>query len=485
MTHQVDAVVVGAGPNGLAAAVTLAAAGLSVQVLEAAATPGGGCRTAELTVPGLLHDVCSAVHPLAAASPFFRAFDLAANGVELSTSPVAFGQPLGGDRAAVLHGSVAQTAAGLGADGPAYDRLMAPLVRRAEDVVADLLAPLVGVPAHPVALLAFARRSLPAATRVFARCADDELPALLAGAAAHSMRPLSSLPALPYGLLLAMLGHTTGWPVVRGGSQSLTDSLVRRLENLGGQIISGHPVGNLAELPSARATLLDVSPRQLLALAGDRLPSGYARSLARFRPGPGINKVDYALTGPVPWAAEVLRGAGTVHVGGTWRNIAAAEQLVADGCHPEQPYVLVVQPAVADGARVVDGLHPLWAYCHVPNGSPLDMSARIDAQIERFAPGFRDLVVARRTRTAVEQEEYDANCLGGDIAGGAATVWQTVFRPVPRLDPYATPLDGVYLCSASTPPGAGVHGMCGLHAARLALRRRFGIRQLPDLSRRA
>lgn len=482
MIDQLDVVVVGAGPNGLAAAVTLAAAGLSVRLYEATATAGGGCRTAELTVPGLLHDVCSAVHPLAVASPFFRSFDLAASGVEVCTPPVAFGQPLGGDRAAVLHGSVAQTAAGLGADGPAYDRLMAPLVRRAEDVVEDLLAPLVGVPAHPAALLPFGRRALPTATRRFAQCLGDQLPALLSGAAAHSMQPLSSLPALPYGLLLTMLGHTTGWPVVRGGSRSLTDALVRRLESLGGQVVTEHRVCSLAELPAARATLLDVSPRQLLALAGDRLPAGYARALERFRPGPGVCKVDYALTGPVPWTADVLRAAGTVHLGGTWREVAAAERRVAQGAHPERPYVLVVQPAAADHTRVVAGLHPLWAYCHVPNGSTVDMTARIDAQIERFAPGFGDLVVARHTRTAVEQEDYDANCLGGDIAGGAATVWQTVFRPVPRLDPYATPLDGVYLCSASTPPGAGVHGMCGLHAARSALRRTFGIRELPDLA---
>lgn len=481
MTEQLDAVVVGAGPNGLAAAVTFATAGLSVRVFEAASAPGGGCRSAELTVPGLRHDVCSAAHPLAVASPFFRAFDLAAAGVELCAPPVAFGQPLGGDRAAVLHGSVAETAAGLGADGPAYEKLLAPLVACADDLVADLLGPLIRLPAKPLALLPFARRALPVATRMFAHCREDALPALLSGAAAHSLRPLSSLPAMPYALLFAMLGHTTGWPVVRAGSQQLTDALVARLESLGGQVVTGQRVASLAELPPARATLLDVSPRQLLGLAGDRLPPGYAHALARFRPGPGICKIDYALSGPVPWTAPALRDAGTVHLGGRWREVAAAEQQVADGTHPERPYVLLVQPAVADASRVVDGRQPLWAYCHVPNGSTVDMSARIDAQVERFAPGFGDLVVARHVRTAVEQETYDANCLGGDITGGAMTVWQTLFRPVPRWDPYATPLSGVYLCSASTPPGAGVHGMCGLHAAHSALRRTFGIRRPPDL----
>lgn len=484
MSGTPDAVVVGAGPNGLAAAVTLAAAGLSVEVIEAASTPGGGCRTAELTVPGLLHDVCSAAHPLAVASPFFRSFDLAAEGVELLAPPTAFGQPIDGDRAVVLRGSVERTAAGLGAEGPAYERLMGPLLRDVEGLVDDLLGPLLRVPPSPLPLLPFALRALPTASRSFARQDGELIPALLSGAAGHSFMPFTTLAAMPFGLLLALLGHATGWPVVRGGSQRLVDALVSRLNRLGGSVTTGQQVRSLDELPPAQAVLLDVSPRQLAAIAGDRLPARYARSLQRFRPGPGICKVDYALSGPVPWAATGLREAGTVHLGGTWREVAAAEAQVAGGEHPRQPYVLVVQPATADPDRVVDGMHPLWAYCHVPNGSTVDMGPQIDAQLERFAPGFGDLVVARHTRTAVQQEAYNATCIGGDISGGAASVWQTLFRPTPRIDPYATPVPGLFLCSASTPPGAGVHGMAGMHAARSALRRRFGIHDLPDLARR-
>jgi phytoene dehydrogenase-like protein len=465
-----DAVVVGSGPNGLAAAVTLARAGLSVRVIEGAATPGGGCRTAELTLPGFAHDVCAAVHPLAGASPFFARAGLSAYGLRLLTPKVAFAQPLDGGRAAAAQGSVEETASRLGPDGRAYRQLLEPLVRDFPRTLPDILAPLGRrVPRHPLAMARFGLEGLLPASVLARRLRGDEARALLAGAAAHSVRPLTAPLTGAYGLLFLAIAHSLGWPLVEGGSGRIIDALVAELASLGGQVETGRWVTSLDSLPAARAVLLDVTPRQFLALAGDRLPGGERWALAGYRYGPGVCKVDWALSGPVPWQAASCREAGTVHVGGTFAEVASGESDVAAGRHPERPFCLVAQPGVVDTGRAPDGKHTLWGYCHVPSGSDVDMSGRIEAQIERFAPGFRDLILARSVRTATQLERYNPNCVGGDIGGGAETLWQTFFRPMPRWNPYRTALPGVYLCSSSTPPGAGVHGMCGDWAARTVL----------------
>ena len=465
-----DAVVVGSGPNGLAAALTIAEAGRSVLVLEAADAPGGGCRSAELTLPGFVHDVCSAVHPLA-GSPFFRALPLEEMGIELVQPDAPLAHPLDDGSAAVLERSVAATAAGLGADGAAYARLLGPLARRATDLIDAVLAPPLGAPRHPLALARFAPLGLRSAVALGRRFGGDRARALLAGMAAHSFRPLDAPLTGGFGLLLATLGHTVGWPVARGGSGRITDGLVARLRALGGELETGRRVTSLDELPAARAVLLDVGPRQAAAILGARLPPSYRARLLRYRYGPGAFKADWALAGPIPWRAPECARSATVHLGGTMAEVAAAEAQVAAGGHPERPFVLLAQPTVADPSRAPAGRHTVWAYCHVPNGSPVDMTERIERQIERFAPGFRDLVLARATRGPAELERGNANLVGGDIAGGLQDLRQTLARPVARPDPYATPAAGVYLCSASTPPGGGVHGMCGHLAARSALRR--------------
>ena len=464
-----DAIVVGSGPNGLAAAVMLARSGLAVHVIEGAETPGGGCRTAELTLPGFRHDVCSAVHPLAAASPFFRQLDLAALGVALRTPKVAFAHPLDGGRAAWLAGSVDETAGNLGADGAAYRRLLEPLVRDATLTLPDVLAPLRSVPGHPLAMARFGLDGLPPASLLVRRFRSPETRAMFAGAAAHTMRPLTAPVTGAFGLTLMIIAHAVGWPVVEGGSARLVDALVAELTSLGGTLETGRWVTSLADLPAARAVLLDVTPRQLVALAGESIGARSRRTLERFRYGTGVCKVDWALSGPVPWQAAPCREAGTVHVGGTFAEVARGEADVNAGRHPDQPFCLVAQPGVVDPTRAPAGHCTLWGYCHVPAGSSVDMSGRIEAQIERFAPGFTDLILARSVRTAADMERYNPNYVGGDINGGAATLRQTFFRPTLRWNPYRTPLPGVYLCSSSTPPGGGVHGMCGLGAARTAL----------------
>jgi phytoene dehydrogenase-like protein len=464
-----DAVVVGAGPNGLAAAITLARAGLAVDVYERAATPGGGCRTEELTLPGFRHDVCSAVHPLAVASPFFATIDLATHGVELLYPKVAFAHPLGGGRAAALRSSVSETAAGLGQDAKRYQRLMDPLVRDADAIVRQFLAPLRSLPAHPLAIARYALPALFPVTALARYFATEQARGLFAGAAAHSMLPLTAPLTGGFGLLFALLGHHVGWPVPRGGSDAITAALVAELDSLGGRLQTGCEIRDLRDLPEAHATLLDVSPKQLLDLAGDRLPPRYARSLRRFRYNPGVCKVDWALAGPVPWQAEACRETATVHVGGTLAEVASSEADVIAGRHPERPFSLVVQPGVLDGSRAPAGQQTLYAYCHVPSGSTMNVADRIEAQIERFAPGFRDLILARSVLTAAEMERYSPNYIGGDINGGASTLRQTLFRPTARWNNYRTGIRGVYLCSASTPPGGGVHGLCGHHAAQTAL----------------
>jgi phytoene dehydrogenase-like protein len=469
LTKIGDAVIVGSGPNGLAAAITLARTGLAVRVIEGADTPGGGCRTAELTLPGFRHDVCSAVHPLAAASPFFAGLDLPSLGVTLRTPKIAFAQPLDGGRAAWLAGSVDETAAGLGEDAGAYRRLLGALVRQAPLILPEVLAPIRSLPAHPLAMARFALTGLPPASLLARRFRTDEARALLAGAAAHAMLPLTAPATGAFGLMFMMIAHAVGWPVVEGGSARLVDALTAELAALGGEIETGHWVRSLTDLPPAKAILLDLTPRQLAGLAGTSLSPRQRRSLARFRYGPGVCKVDWALSGPVPWQATACREAGTVHVGGTFEEVARSEADVNAGRPPDRPFCLVAQPGVVDESRAPAGQHTLWGYCHVPPGSTVDMSARIEAQIERFAPGFAGLIMARSVRTAADMEQYNPNYVGGDINGGASTLRQTLLRPAPRWNPYRTALPGVYLCSSSTPPGGGVHGMCGMGAARAVL----------------
>ncbi|HEX9623312.1 MAG TPA: NAD(P)/FAD-dependent oxidoreductase [Streptosporangiaceae bacterium] len=464
-----DAVVVGAGPNGLAAAITLARAGLAVEVYERAATPGGGCRTEELTLPGFRHDVCSAVHPLAAASPFFATVDLATHGVELLYPKVAFAHPLDGGRAAALRSSVSETGTGLGQDAQRYRRLMEPLVRDADVIVDTVLAPLRKLPTHPLAMARYGLPGLLPATALAARFSTEQAKGLFAGAAAHSMLPLSSPLTGGFALLFAMLGHSVGWPVPCGGSDVITAALVAELDSLGGRLRTGCEIRDLREVPKARATLLDVSPNQLLDLAGDHLQPRYARSLRRFRYNPGVCKVDWAISGPVAWQSQACLETVTVHVGGTLAEVASSEAEVNAGRHPERPFCLVVQPGVVDDSRAPKGQQTLYAYCHVPAGSTMNVADRIESQIERFAPGFRDLILARSVLTAADMERYNPNYIGGDINGGASTLRQTLFRPTARWNSYRTGVKGLYLCSASTPPGGGVHGLCGYWAAKTAL----------------
>jgi phytoene dehydrogenase-like protein len=451
------------------AAVTLARAGLAVDVYEAGAEPGGGCRTAELTLPGFRHDVCSAVHPLLLASPAFRDIDLTEKGVRLLSPEMAFAHPLDGGRGAAVGGTVADVAGSLGKDADAYTHAFSGLVRDLDKVLPVFLGTMRSVPRHPVAAGNFGLRALSTAKSVAGRFRTDEGRALIAGAAAHSMLPLTAPLSGAFPRLFVALAHGYGWPVVEGGSASIIEAMVAELTSLGGRIETNCLVKNLADLPPTPTVVLDVTPRQLLGLAGDRLSPRYARALSRYRYGPGVCKVDWALSGPVPWTAESCRRTVTVHVGGTFEEVAQSEADVNAGRHPDRPYCLVAQPCSVDPSRAPEGRHTLWAYCHVPNGSDVDMTDRIEAQIERFAPGFRDLILARSSVTASTAEEHNPSYVGGDISAGAATLRQMVFRPTVRWNPYRTALRGVYLCSAATPPGGGVHGMCGLGAARTAL----------------
>ena len=469
-----DVVVVGAGPNGLAAAVTLAGAGCSVVVLEAEDTPGGGCRSAELTLPGFVHDVCSAIHPLGASSPVFAGLPLADHGLEWVHPQTPAAHPLPDGRAAVLERSIDATADGLGTDGRAWRRLVGPFVRHWDDLTASILQPLVRVPRHPVILTRFGLEALwPAATLARRTFDDDAAQGLFAGLAAHAILDLGSPLTSSFGLTFAASGHAVGWPAAKGGSQRLTDAIVSYLRSLGGEVVTGQRVASLADLPPARAVLFDLTPRQVAAIAGDRLRRRTRRQLERFRYGPGSFKVDYALDGPVPWTAEGCTRAGAVHVGGTLDEVVAAERDVAQGRHPERPFLLTAQPTMFDPTRAPAGKHTFWAYCHVPHGSTVDMTAAIEAQLERFAPGFRDLVLARHSMSPADLERHNANNVGGDVAGGSHGGLQLFARPRLALNPYRLDIEGVdaFLCSASTPPGAGVHGMCGWWAAQSALKR--------------
>jgi phytoene dehydrogenase-like protein len=474
-----DAVIVGAGPNGLAAAIELARAGRSVRIHEAAKEAGGGTRSAELTLPGFVHDPCSTAHPLGIASPFFRSLDLARLGLEWVHPDAPMAHMLAPGRAVVLERSVEETAAGLGRDGVAWRRLFGPLVHDVDRLLPSLLGPVVRPPRHPLALARFGLPGLLPATGL-ARVAFREpaARALLVGMAAHAMVAPGRALTGAFGLVLGMLAHAVGWPFARGGSGRIADALVAEATALGVEIVTGSPVRSLADLPSARAILLDVTPRQVVEIAGDRLPAGYRRSLSRFRYGPGIFKVDWALDGPIPWGDPAAGRAGTVHVGGAMAEVAAWEAALGARRLAERPFVLVVQASRFDPSRAPAGKHTAWAYCHVPHGSTVDMTGTIEAQLERFAPGFRDRILARATKGPAELEAYDANYIGGDINGGIQDWRQLIFRPDVRWDPYRTPVEGLYLCSSSTPPGGGVHGMCGSQAARSALRWLGGRRRL-------
>jgi phytoene dehydrogenase-like protein len=464
-----DAVVIGTGPNGLAAALTLARAGLSVEMFEGASSPGGGCRTEEITIPGFHHDICSTIHSMVSLSPFFQAFPEISNAVTMRTPRNAFAHPLDNGRAAIVTRSVHETATGLGDDAATYRKLMRPLVNDAQRLANAVLSPLRTPPRNPLTMARFALNGVPSASHLSKKFNTPEGKALMAGACSHAMLPLTSPVTAAFGLFLTVTAHAGGWPVVEGGSARLVDALVNALSAEGVTIRLDSSIRSLSDIPHSRATLFDTSAQGMVEIARDRLSPRYKSSVARFERGPGVFKVDWALSGPVPWSAEACGMAGTVHVGGTFDEVAASEEDVARGRHSERPYCIVVQASVADATRAPSGQHTLWAYCHVPNGSNVDMTDRIEAQIERFAPGFRDLILGRTSTSTAQSEAHNPNYAGGDISGGAGTLRQTLLRPALRWNEYRTGTPGLYLCSSSAPPGGGIHGMCGWLAARTAL----------------
>lgn len=466
-----DAVVVGAGPNGLAAAIELARNGWSVCLFEAARTIGGGARSAELTLPGVSHDVCAAVFPLGAASPFFKSLPLDKYGVEWLAPPVALAHPFDDGPAALLEQSMERTCETIGGDSRAWARLFTPFVNRADQLLPEILSPL-HLPRNPLLAARFSMKALQSATGLADRHFSGRYArGLFAGMAGHSNMRLDKSPTAAFGLLLTIAGHSVGWPLVKGGAQKLTDALGTYFQSLGGQIVTGTRISSLKQLPAARAVICDVAPRHLMTLAGDGLPSSYQRQLQRFQHGCGVFKVDWALRQPIPWKDPQCRRAGTLHLGGSLEEIASGEAIVSNGGHPEHPFVILAQQSVVDETRAPEGTHTVWAYCHVPNGSTVDMTDRIAAQVERFAPGFRDCIIGEHRMPPARLEAYNANYIGGDISGGLQNIGQIIGRPALRRIPYSTPLRNLYICSSSTPPGGGVHGMCGYHAARAVLKR--------------
>ena len=471
LTGSYDALVVGAGPNGLSAAIAIAQTGHSVLVVEGRDTVGGGARSAELTLPGFLHDVCSAIHPLAVGSPFLSTLPLSEYGLEWvhPSSPVA--HPLDDGTAVMMERSVDETANGLGSDAESYRKLFGPLVSNWDKLSSDVIGPL-RFPRHPLLTAHFGLLGLRSAVSVAQSHFEGErAQALFAGIAAHSVLPLERPVSAAVGLVLGASGHAVGWPMPRGGAQRISDALASYLTSLGGRVETGVTVQSLDDVPDASVTLLDVTPRQVVEIAGDRLPDSFRRKLETYRYGPAAFKIDWALDGPVPWTAPECARAGTVHLGGTMSEVAHSEREVWNGRHSEHPFVLLAQQSLFDSSRAPEGKYTAWAYCHVPNGSDFDMTDRIEEQVERFAPGFRERILARSVRPPAALEEYNPNLVGGDIGGGVQDLRQLFSRPVSMFDPYSIPSTDMLICSSSTPPGGGVHGMCGYFAAQSALRR--------------
>ena len=474
-----DAVVVGSGPNGLAAAILIQQQGLSVLVVEGKDKIGGGLRSAELTLPGFTHDVCSAIHPLGIASPFFKTLPLADYGLEYLHPGVAAAHPFDNGTAAALYHSITETAAAFGVDEQAYLKLLKPIVHDWPGMAADILGPL-GFPKHPLAMARFGLKGLTAATTLVKRFKTDQARGLFAGMAAHAIQPLSNLDTSAAGLVLLATGHLQGWPIPKGGSISIANALAGYFISIGGKIQTGEYISSLKQLPSAHAVLFDVTPQQLLQIAGHQFSALYKWQLSRYRYGMGVFKVDWALDGTIPFTAAECWQAGTIHLGNTFEEIAASELATSIGYHPEKPFVLLAQQSVFDHTRAPGGKHTVWGYCHVPNGSTVDMTDRIENQVERFAPGFKERILARHVMNTRQMQAYNPNYIGGDINGGVLDIGQLFTRPALRWSPYRTSARGLYICSSSTPPGGGVHGMCGYHAAKRALKDVFGIR-VPEL----
>jgi len=467
--RDLDAIVVGSGPNGLSAAILLQQNGLSVLLLEAKAVIGGGLRSAELTLPGYIHDICSAIYPLAAGSPFFEKLPLRSHGLEYIYPEIAVAHPFDNGTAAFLKRSVEETAGLLGADKQAYLNLIQPVVKDWPVIASDVLGPL-HYPQHPLAMARFGLHALTSATYLSRQFKTSEAKALFAGMAAHSMQPLSKLTTSAAALVLMACGHLRGWPIPKGGSDQIANALASYFTSIGGKIETNVYVSSLKQLPSAHAVLLDVTPRQLLQIAGHRFSSLYIWQLQRYRYGMGVFKIDWALDGPIPFTAQACSQAGTIHIGNTMDEIAATEQQVWNGRHPDKPFVLLAQQSLFDATRAPEGKHTAWAYCHVPHGSEVDMTAAIEKQVERFAPGFRETILAKHVMNTSQLEAYNPNYIGGDINGGVLDIGQLFTRPALRLSPYRTSAKGIYICSASTPPGGGVHGMCGYYAAKKTLK---------------
>jgi phytoene dehydrogenase-like protein len=480
VSEDVDAVVVGSGPNGLAAAVAMAQEGASVLVLEARDELGGGMRTSELTLPGFRHDACSGCHPMGILSPFFRGLPLAVHGLRWVKPPASVAHPLDDGSAVLLWRSPAETARGLGDDARAYERMVAPFLGDAHGLLEDVLAPMLRIPKHPLLMLRFGLSAIRSATGLArGRFRGARARALFGGCAAHSILPLERSLSAALGLLFCVLGHVEEWPVAEGGSAAIGRALASLLTSLGGRVETGRTVRSLADLPRARVVLFDTSPTQLADIAGAALPASYVRALRRYRYGPGVFKMDWALDGPIPWRDPAVLQASTVHLGGTLDELAAAEAAVWRGEHPERPFVLLLQQSQFDPTRAPEGKHTGYAYCHVPAGSTVDLTGLIERQVERFAPGFRDRILARHAMTAADFQRYNPAFVGGAVTGGVADLAQVLARPVARWNPYTTPNARIFLCSGSTPPGGGVHGMCGYHAARAALRRLPRLRSAP------
>jgi len=470
-----DAIVVGSGPNGLSAAITLQKAGLSVLIVEAKSTIGGGMRTAELTLPGFKHDICSAIHPMAMGSPFFADLPLHEHGLEFVHAPLAAAHPFDNGNAAILSRSIKETAKSLGKDGYAYLNLIQPLVESWPKIVDDTLGPL-GIPKHPLLLAQFGLKAMQPASWIAKNFETEKAKGLWAGMTAHSIQPLTNYSSAAIGMVLSAVGHLYGWPIPKGGSQSIADALASYFISLGGKIETNFLVKSLDQLPSSDTVLFDVTPKQLLSIAGDKFSPLYKWQLERYRYGMGVFKIDWALDGAIPFTASDCNKAATVHLGNTFKEIADGEELASSGGHPEKPFVLLAQQSLFDKTRAPEGKHTAWAYCHVPNGSNVDMTAAIENQVERFAPGFKDQILAKNTMNSSQIEAYNPNYIGGDINGGIIDIGQLFTRPALRLSPYRTSAKGIYICSSSTPPGGGVHGMCGYHAAKTALNDVFKIK---------